>query len=108
MTQAERAFAALHLRARVVLAIGFLVFAGLAPQIDAVGPEVPIRALAVGVGLAAAAALEELAGRRARRNVAATAGTIAEFFAFALAVALFTRYQPLVPALLIGSSPPRR
>ena len=101
MTEAERAFAALHLRARVALAIGFLIFAGVAPQLEVVGPELPLRALAVGVALAFAAAIEELAGRRARRNVAATAGTLAEFFAFALAVALFTRYQPLMPALLV-------
>ena len=101
MTEAERAFAALHLRARVVLAIGFLIFAGLARELDAVGPELPVRALAVGVGVALAAAIEELAGRRARRNVAATAGTVAEFFAFALAVALFVRYQPFVPVLLV-------
>jgi len=101
VTEAERAFAELHLRARVVLAIAFLIFAGVARELEAVGPEIPVRALAVGVALAIAAAIEELAGRRARRNVAATAGTLAEFFAFALAVALLTRYQPLVPALFV-------
>ena len=101
MTEAERAFAALHLRARVALAISFLIFAGVARELETVGPDIPLRALAVGVGLAIAAAIEELAGRRARRNIAATAGTVAEFFAFALGVALLTRYQPLTPALLI-------
>jgi HD-GYP domain-containing protein (c-di-GMP phosphodiesterase class II) len=101
LTEAERAFAALHLRARVILAIGFLIFGGVARELEVIGQEIPVRALAVGVALAAAAAIEELAARRAKRNVAATAGTIAEFFAFALAVALLTRYQPLMPALLI-------
>ncbi|HEV2250789.1 MAG TPA: hypothetical protein VGT60_09805, partial [Candidatus Limnocylindria bacterium] len=101
MTEAERALAALHLRARVVLAIAALVFVGVAQESGAAGPEIPSRALAVGVALAVAAAIEELASRRARRQVAATAGTIAEFFAFALAVALFSRYNPLAPAALL-------
>lgn len=34
MTEAERASAALHLRARVVLAIAFLTFAGIAPELN--------------------------------------------------------------------------
>ena len=101
MTEAERAFAAVHLRARVVLAIAFLIFAGVVPELNLMPVELPVRALAVGVALAIAAAIEELAGRRGRRTVAATAGTIAEFFAFAFAVALFTRYHPLVPAILL-------
>ena len=101
MTEAERAFAALHLRARVALAIAFLIFAGVARELDTVAPEIPLRALVVGVALALAAAIEELAARRAQRNAAATAGTVAEFFAFALGVALLTKYQPLMPALLV-------
>jgi HD-GYP domain-containing protein (c-di-GMP phosphodiesterase class II) len=101
VTEAERALAALHLRARVVLAIGALVFVGVAYQTEAAGPDVPSRAFAVGVALAIAAGIEELASRRARRQIAATAGTIAEFFAFALAVALFTRHTALAPALLL-------
>ena len=101
MTQAELALAALHLRARVVLAFAVLVFVGVAEETDVAGPEIPARALALGVALAVAAAIEELAARRARRNVAATAGTVAEFFALAVGVALFSRYQPLAPALLL-------
>jgi HD-GYP domain-containing protein (c-di-GMP phosphodiesterase class II) len=101
VTEAERALAALHLRARVALAIVALLFVGIAYQTDAAGPEVPSRAFAVGVALAVAAAIEELVARRARRQTAATAGTVAEFFAFALAVALFFRYSPLVPAVLL-------
>jgi HD-GYP domain-containing protein (c-di-GMP phosphodiesterase class II) len=101
VTQAERALASLHLRARVVLAIAALLFVGIAFQTDVAGPEIPSRAFAVGVALAIAAALEELIARRARRQVAATAGTVAEFFALALAVALFSRYNPLVPAVLL-------
>jgi len=101
VTEAERGFAALHLRARVGLAIAVLVFVGVAFQTDIAGPEIPSRALVIGVALALAASLEELASRRARREVAATAGTIGEFFAFALAVALFSRYNPLAPALLL-------
>src|SRR5438445_8848743 len=101
MTEAERALAALHLRARVALAIAILVFVGIAEEAGFAGPEIPARALAVGVGLAFAAGLEELGSRRARRQVAATVGTIAEFFALALAVALFTRYSPVAPAVLL-------
>ena len=101
MTEAERALAALHLRARVVLAIATLVFVGVAQETGMAGAEVPSRALAVGVALAVAAGIEELASRRARRQIAATAGTIAEFFAFALAVALFARYNPLAPVVLL-------
>ena len=101
MTEAERAFAALHLRARVALAIAVLVFVGIAYQTDLAGPEIPSRAFAVGVALALAAAIEELASRRARRTVGAVAGTIAEFFAFALAVALFSRSNALAPAVLL-------
>ena len=101
MTEAERAFATLHLQARIVFAIGFLIFAGIAPELQTVGAEIPVRALAVGVALAVAAGIEEVVRRRAPRNLAATAGTVAEFFAFALAVGLFTRYQPLVPALFV-------
>jgi HD-GYP domain-containing protein (c-di-GMP phosphodiesterase class II) len=101
VTEAERAIAALHLRVRVVLAIATLVFVGVAQESGVAGPEIPSRALAVGVALAIAAAVEELASRRARRQVAATAGAIAEFFAFALAVALFWRYSPVAPAVLL-------
>ena len=101
MTEAERGFAALHLRARVVLAIALLVFVGVAQETDLAGPEIPTRALVIGVALALAASLGELASRRARRQVAVTAGTVAEFFAFALAVALFARYSPLAPAVLL-------
>ncbi|MDP9245948.1 MAG: HD domain-containing protein [Chloroflexota bacterium] len=101
MTEAERAIAALHLRARVALAIAVLVFVGIAYQADLAGPDVPSRAFAVGVALALAAAIEELASRRARRQLAATAGTVAEFFAFALAVALFTKYSAFAPAVLL-------
>jgi HD-GYP domain-containing protein (c-di-GMP phosphodiesterase class II) len=101
VTEAERGLAALHLRARVALAIGLLVFVGIADQTDLAGPEIPTRALVLGVALAIAAAIEELASRRARRNVAATTGAVAEFFAFALGVALFSRYHPLAPALLL-------
>ena len=101
MTQAERALASLHLRARVALAIAALLFVGIAFQTDVAGPEIPSRAFAVGVALAIAAAIEELVARRARRQVAATAGTVAEFFALALGVALFNRYNPLVPAVLL-------
>src|SRR5205823_2025045 len=39
--------------------------------------------------------------RRARRQSAATIGTIAEFFAFALAVALFDRYSAVAPLVLL-------
>lgn len=102
MTEAERALAALHLRARVALAIAVLVFVGVAQETAIVEPEITSRALAVGVALALAAAIEELVSRRARRQIAATAGTIAEFFAFALAVALFARYQPFAPAVLLA------
>jgi HD-GYP domain-containing protein (c-di-GMP phosphodiesterase class II) len=101
MTEAERALAALHLRARVALAIAVLVGVGVAYQTEAGGSDIPSRAFAVGVALAIAAGIEELASRRARRQVAATAGTIAEFFAFALAVALFVRLSPFAPALLL-------
>src|SRR5713226_4868526 len=101
MTEAERALAALHLRARVALAIAILVFVGVAEEAGFAGVEIPARALAVGVGLALAVGLEELAARRARRQVAATIGTIAEFFALALAVALFDRYNRAAPAVLL-------
>jgi HD-GYP domain-containing protein (c-di-GMP phosphodiesterase class II) len=101
VTEAERALAALHLRVRVALAIAALLFVGIAYQTDIAGPEIPSRAFAVGVALAIAAGIEELAARRARRQVAATAGTVAEFFAFALAVALFNRYSALAPGLLL-------
>lgn len=101
MTEAERAFASLHLRVRVVLAIAILVFVGIVEETGAAGPDIPARALAVGVALAVAAAIEELASRRARRHIAATAGAVAEFFAFALGVALLARYQPLAPAALL-------
>jgi len=101
VTEAERAIAALHLRARVVLAIAVLVFVGVAEEAGFAGPEIPARALAVGVALAVAAAIEELVSRRAGLQVAATAGTVAEFFALALAVALFARYSPLAPAVLL-------
>lgn len=101
MTEAERAFASLHLRARVVLAIAILAFVGIVEETGSAGPEIPARALAVGVALAVAAGIEELAARRARRHIAATAGTVAEFFAFALGVALLARYQPFAPVALI-------
>jgi len=101
MTEAERALAALHLRARVALAIAILVFVGVAEEAGFAGVEIPARALAIGVGLALAAGLEEVASRRARRQVAATIGTVAEFFAFALAVALFDRYNGAAPAVLL-------
>jgi HD-GYP domain-containing protein (c-di-GMP phosphodiesterase class II) len=100
VTQAERGLAALHLGARVALAIAALVFVGIAYQTDAVDPDIASRAFAVGVALAIAAAIEVLVSRRARRQAAATAGTVAEFFAFALAVALFSRYNALAPAVL--------
>lgn len=101
MTEAERAFASLHLRVRVALSIAILVFVGIADQTGSAGPEIPARALVVGVALAIAAAIEELASRRARRHIAATAGAVAEFFAFALGVALLARYQPLAPVALL-------
>jgi HD-GYP domain-containing protein (c-di-GMP phosphodiesterase class II) len=101
VTEAERAFAAVHLRARVAIAFAVLVFVGIAYQTDLAGPEIPSRAFAIGVALAVAAGIEELAARRARREIAATAGTVAEFFAFALAVALFARYTALAPAVLL-------
>ena len=101
MTEAERAFAALRLRARVAIAFALLVFVGVAYQTDAAGPDIPSRAFALGVALAVAAGVEELVSRRARRQVAATAGTVAEFFAFALGVALLSRYSPLAPAMLL-------
>src|SRR2546423_3700149 len=101
MTQAERAFAALHLRARVALAIVVLIFVGIAGQTELASSEIPSRALVIGVALALAASLEEVASRRARRQVAATAGTIAEFFAVALALALFSRFNALAPAILL-------
>jgi len=101
MTQGERDFAALHLRARVALAIAVLVFVGIAYQTELASSEIPSRALVIGVALALAASLEELASRRSRRQVATTAGTVAEFFAFALAVALFSRFNALAPAVLL-------
>ena len=101
MTQAERAFAALHLRARVALAIVVLVFVGIGDQTGLASSEIPSRALVIGMALALAASLEEITSRRARRQVAATVGTIAEFFAFALAVALFARFSPVAPAVLL-------
>jgi HD-GYP domain-containing protein (c-di-GMP phosphodiesterase class II) len=101
MTEAERAFAALRLRARVAIAFALLVFVGVAYQTDAAGPDIPSRAFALGVALAVAAGIEELVSRRARRQAAATAGTVAEFFAFALGVALLSRYSPLAPAMLL-------
>src|SRR5437764_5487834 len=101
VTEAERGVAALHLGARIALAIAILVFVGVAYQTDAAAPDLASRAFAVGVALAVAAGIQALASRRARRDVAATIGTVAEFFALALAVALFTRYNPFVPAVLL-------
>jgi HD-GYP domain-containing protein (c-di-GMP phosphodiesterase class II) len=101
VTQAEHGLAALHLRARVALAIAALVFVGVAYQTDVVDPDIASRAFVAGVALAIAAAIEEVGARRARRQAAATAGTVAEFFAFALAVALFSRYNALAPAALL-------
>ena len=101
MTEAERGVATLHLGARVALAIAILVFVGVAYQTDAAGRDVASRAFAVGVALAVAAGIQALASRRARREIAATIGTVAEFFALALAVALFTRYNPFAPAVLL-------
>ena len=101
MTEAERAFASLHLRVRVILAIAILAFVGIVDQTGSAGPDIPARALAVGVALAVAAAIEELASRRAQRHIAATAGAVSEFFAFALGVALLARYQPLAPVALL-------
>jgi HD-GYP domain-containing protein (c-di-GMP phosphodiesterase class II) len=101
VTEAERAFASLHVRVRVALAIAILVFVGIAGQTGSAGPEIPSRALVVGVALAIAAGIEELASRRARRHIAATAGAVGEFFAFALGVALLARYQPFAPAALL-------
>ena len=101
MTEAERAFASLHLRARVILVIAILAFVGIVDQTGSAGVDIPARALAVGVALAIAAAIEEVASRRARRQLAATAGVVAEFFAFALGVALLARYQPFAPAALL-------
>src|SRR5438552_6767711 len=101
VTEAERDVATLHLGARVALAIAILVFVGVAYQTDAAGRDVASRAFAVGVALAVAAGIQALASRRARREIAATIGTVAEFFALALAVALFTRYNPFAPAVLL-------
>src|SRR5258708_24566884 len=101
MAEAERAFASLHLRGRVAVALALLVFVGVAQETGFAGPELPARALVIGVALAFTASLEEVASRRARRQVAATIGTIAEFFAFALAVALFDRYSAAAPAVLL-------
>src|SRR2546430_17585656 len=98
MTQAERAFAALHLRARVALAIVVLIFVGIAGQTELASSEIPSRALVIGVALALAASLEEVASRRARRQVPATAGATARLLAFALARALFLRFTRLAPA----------
>ncbi|MEA2660932.1 MAG: hypothetical protein QOH08_504 [Chloroflexota bacterium] len=101
MTDGERAFAALHLRLRVALAIAALVFVGVVYQTGGADPDIASRAFAVGVALAIAVGIEEIVSRRAQRHAAATVGTVAEFFAFALGVALFSRYNALAPAVLL-------
>ncbi|HVR88222.1 MAG TPA: hypothetical protein VHG53_01590 [Candidatus Limnocylindria bacterium] len=55
MTESERALAALHLRARVALAIAILAFVGIARESELAGADIPARALVVGLALAAAA-----------------------------------------------------
>lgn len=100
MTESERALATLHLQARVAVAIAILAFVGIVQQTGAAGPEVPARALAVGLALAVAAGVEAFVARHASRATAASAGTITEFFALALAVALFARFAPIAPVVL--------
>ena len=53
MTEAERAFASLHLRVRVVLAIAILAFVGIVDLTGSAGPDIPARTLAAGVALLA-------------------------------------------------------
>ena len=101
MTESERALAALHLRARVALAIAILAFVGIAREAELISGDVPARALAVGLALAGAAGIEQLATRRMDRHAASTVGTLAEFFAFALGLALFDRFHPLTPAAFL-------
>ena len=43
MTEAERTFAAMHLRARVALAIAFLIVAGVAPELNVMPVEISAR-----------------------------------------------------------------
>ena len=100
MTGSDRRLEALVLRIRIVLALGILAFVGIAQQTSLAGGELLVRGLAVGLGLAAAAGIQQIAGRR-DRQVGVIVGIVAEFFAYAIAVALFERYAPLAPAILI-------
>ena len=100
MTGADRRLEALVVRIRIALAIGILGFVGIAQQTSLAGGDLLVRGLVVGLGLAAAAGIQQLVGRSDRR-VGVVVGIVAEFFAFAIAVALFERYVPLAPAILI-------
>lgn len=100
MTGFDRRLEALVLRIRLVLAVGILGFVGVAQQTAQAGSELLVRGLVVGLGLAAAAGIQQLAGRR-DRQLGVSAGIVAEFFTYAMAVALFERYAPLAPALLV-------
>jgi len=77
-----------------------LGFVGIAQQTALASGDLLVRGLVVGLGLATASGIQQLAGRR-DREVGVIVGIVAEFFAFAIAVALFERYAPLAPALLI-------
>ena len=101
MTESERSLAAIIVRTRVALALGILGFVGVAQQTALFPGDLLVRALVVGIALATASGLEELVARRRSRQLGATAGIVAEFFAFAIAVALYTRYTPLAPVLLV-------
>lgn len=100
MTGSDRRLEALVLRIRIVLALAILGFVGVAQQTALAGGELLVRGLAVGLGLAGAAGIQQLADRR-DRQIGVIVGIVAEFFAYAIAVALFERYAPLAPAILI-------
>jgi len=100
LTGSDRRLEALVLRIRIVLAVLILGFVGIAQETGLASGDLLVRGLAVGLGLAAASGIQQLAGRRAQQ-VGVIVGIVAEFFAFAIAVALFERYVPLAPAILI-------
>ncbi|MGH2499738.1 MAG: hypothetical protein ACRDF0_06585, partial [Candidatus Limnocylindria bacterium] len=100
VTESDRHLQAIVVRARVALALATLGFVGVAQQAGLLPAEIAVRALAVGLALAFAAGVDELLARR-NHLVGASAGTLCEFFAFAIGVALFHPYASLAPALLL-------
>ena len=100
MTASERRLEGVVLRIRIALALLILGSVGIAQQTAAASDDVLVRGLAIGLGLAAASGIQQLAGRR-DAQVGVIVGIVAEFFAFAIAVALFEQRVPLAPALLL-------